>query len=106
MQAISTAGAFDNLDSVEQRHLRNLPSYAFYGVDTELSVAARLAGVPRSAAKQIAETLTQQSPDARSMGSAEFRTKIQAAGSQLWSQALGSRGEAYETVWKILDGVI
>ncbi|HEV7837709.1 MAG TPA: hypothetical protein VGO75_06545, partial [Gemmatimonadaceae bacterium] len=57
MQAISMRGVFDDLPLHEQRELRNLPSYAFYGVDTEPAVTLRLLGVPRAAAAPLSRIL-------------------------------------------------
>ncbi|MGA5349319.1 hypothetical protein ACPCSQ_27140 [Streptomyces griseoincarnatus] len=85
-----------------QRGLRNIPSYAYYGVCTEEAIAMRLAGVPRSAAARMAATIADEG---LTSGPAAARTRLAVLPETAWRSALGGKGPAYRKVWRILDGV-
>ncbi|MEU0104246.1 hypothetical protein ABZ313_02615 [Streptomyces sp. NPDC006251] len=62
----------------------------------------RLAGVPRSAAARMAATVAGED---RTSGPVAARSRLAALPETAWRSALGSKGPAYRTVWRILDGV-
>lgn len=102
LQSLTLGQEFATLTAEAQRELRNIPSYAFYGVRTEDAIAMRLAGVPRSAAARMAATIATED---RTSGPAAARSRLSALPETAWRSALGSKGPAYRTVWRILDGV-
>ncbi|MFM9493394.1 DEAD/DEAH box helicase [Streptomyces galilaeus] len=114
LQSLTFGGDFATLPAQTQRELRNVPSYAFYGVRSEEAIAMRLAGVPRSAAHRMAVALTPDGDrggdgawDGDHTGSAQarIRTRLAALPESGWQTALGAKGTAYRKVWQILDGV-
>lgn len=108
LQSLTLGQDFATLPAETQRELRNIPSYAFYGVRSEVAIAMRLAGVPRSAAGRMAATVAggqdQRRPQSP-LGPAEARTRLAGLSDAVWQSALGPKGPAYRTVWRILDGV-
>jgi replicative superfamily II helicase len=108
IQSLTLRDAFNDASQDEQRRLRNLPSFAYYGVNSEAAVAACLLGVPRTAASALASTLLSAVPNPpTARGSDEsIREKIRASTSEDWVRALGERGQDYFRAWKILEGTV
>jgi hypothetical protein len=104
MQALTLRGVFDDLDDTRQRELRNLPSFAFYGVNSESAVALRLLGVPRSAAHGLAEGLGLPATGAVGASIPELRARLTSMTDQAWATAMGDLGPAYRRMWNILNG--
>lgn len=106
LQALSLGENVENLPADEQRELRNLPSYAYYGVNTEDAVMLRLLNVPRLAASGLSRSLLQQrGPDEDSSARlALARGQLLASGEEVWRSALGTLGPDYYRVWQIIDG--
>lgn len=102
LQSLTLGQEFAALHPDTQRELRNIPSYAFYGVRSEEAIAMRLAGVPRSAAARMAVAAI---GDGSHTSAAEARTRLAALPETAWRSALGPKGPAYRKVWRILDGV-
>lgn len=97
MQSLTVSG---NDEAAAQRY-RNLPAYAFYGVNSEPDIALRLVGVPRGVTPELRtalgltdETLAPQTARARLRGLTE----------EQWTSALGAKGTHYRRAWTILDG--
>ncbi|MER6755475.1 DEAD/DEAH box helicase [Micromonospora echinofusca] len=101
LQSLSIRDAFDNADSDEQRRLRNLPAFAYYGVNSEGAVAARLLGVPRTAAGAIARAMSGQANAQESL-----RENLRASTADQWVEAMGPPGRDYFRAWRILEGVV
>ncbi|MFD5338780.1 DEAD/DEAH box helicase [Streptomyces hawaiiensis] len=102
LQSLTLGQEFATLSAETQRELRNVPSYAFYGVRSEEAIAMRLAGVPRSAAARMATAIAGGRNLTRLV---ETRTRLAALPDPAWQSALGPKGPAYRKVWRILDGV-
>ncbi|MGW9492979.1 DEAD/DEAH box helicase [Streptomyces prasinus] len=102
LQSLTLGRDFATLSADDQRELRNIPSYAYYGVRTEDAVAMRLAGVPRSAAALMAAAIADGGSSTGSPAAA--RARLAALPETGWRSALGHQGSAYRTVWRILDG--
>ncbi|MGW2961229.1 DEAD/DEAH box helicase [Streptomyces sp. NPDC001220] len=101
LQSMTIGDSFNNLTEDRQRELRNVPSYAFYGVANEQEISMRLLGVPRSAAPKMASAVFGE----RQASLGEARRRLGATNENSWRAALGASGGAYYHVWKILDGV-
>ncbi|MFJ6579547.1 DEAD/DEAH box helicase [Streptomyces sp. NPDC091368] len=101
LQSLTLGREFAELHADTQRELRNIPSYAFYGVRTEDAIAMRLAGVPRSAAARMAVAVAGEESH---VALAEARARLSALPTAAWRSALGPKGPAYRRVWRILDG--
>ncbi|MEW2239767.1 DEAD/DEAH box helicase [Streptomyces sp. NPDC026666] len=102
LQSLTLGQEFATLPVETQRELRNIPSYAFYGVRSEDAIAMRLAGVPRSAAGRLALAIVGDQGRARPV---DARARLAALPDAAWQSVLGARGTAYQKVWRILDGV-
>jgi hypothetical protein len=114
MEAMTLSGRFEEMPEQRQRELRNLPSFAYYGVNTEEAVALRLLGVPRTAATALAPVVG-RSVDANDATHetvplastvAQMRERLAGTSTETWNTVLGPRGSAYRTVWQIVDGSI
>ncbi|MFI6434140.1 DEAD/DEAH box helicase [Streptomyces sp. NPDC050759] len=101
LQSLTLGQEFAALPPEAQRELRNIPSYAFYGVRSEEAIAMRLAGVPRSAAARMASAAR----DGSATAPVEVRTRLAGLPDAAWQSALGPKGPAYRRIWQILDGV-
>ncbi|MFF0434623.1 DEAD/DEAH box helicase [Streptomyces sp. NPDC004327] len=101
LQSLTLGREFAELHADTQRELRNIPSYAFYGVRTEDAIAMRLAGVPRSAAARMAVAVAGEESH---VALAEARARLSALPTAAWRSVLGPKGPAYRRVWRILDG--
>jgi hypothetical protein len=107
LQSISLAGVFDELSPEEQRQLRGLPAYAYYGVGDEASVALRLLGVPRTVAPSLARSFPLGEARSDPNGPARFsllREQLKRSQADDWVRAAGERGRDYYAVWRILEG--
>lgn len=100
MQSLSIGSAIDELEETEQRRIRSLPSYAFYGVNTESAVGMRLIGVPRRAA--IA--LSVEGELTGSLSPAILRRELRSTSTDIWRRAMGEVGSSYQRCWQIIDG--
>ncbi|AUA14296.1 DEAD/DEAH box helicase [Streptomyces malaysiensis] len=101
LQSMTIGEDFEQMSEDHRRELRNLPSYAFYGVASEQQISMRLLGVPRSASPKMAAALFGE--DSPSLS--EARSRLAACGETTWRSTLGAAGSSYYQVWKILDGV-
>ncbi|MFB8017285.1 DEAD/DEAH box helicase [Streptomyces rubiginosohelvolus] len=101
LQSMTIGERFNDLTEDRQRELRNVPSYAFYGVASEQEISMRLLGVPRSAAPRMAVSVL----GGRDASLGEARRRLAGTTEATWRAALGSSGSSYFQVWKILDGV-
>ncbi|QVW35182.1 DEAD/DEAH box helicase [Geobacter sulfurreducens] len=101
LQAMTFGDDFDQLNEADQQTLRNLPARVFYGVNTDEAIALRLLGVPRGAAQPLAQSLGA----ARGVPLPQLRAQLAQADAGVWTQALGSSGQDYFRIWKVLEGV-
>lgn len=97
MQSLTVSGG---VEEAAQRY-RNLPAYAFYGVNSEPDIALRLVGVPRGVTPQLrgALGLTHET-----LAPATVRTQLRGLTDEQWVGALGAKGTQYKRAWNILDG--
>lgn len=101
LQSMTIGDRFEELSEARKRELRNVPSYAFYGVSSEQEISMRLLGVPRSAAPRMSAAVY----GGQQLTLSEARNRLAATNEQSWRSTLGASGSAYFQVWKILDGV-
>jgi hypothetical protein len=85
---------------LEDEHIKNLPSKAFYGVNSDEAIVMRLLGIPRLAASSMARMYTV----AENTPLPQIRTKLLSLQDSDWQQALGESGTVYKKVWRILEG--
>lgn len=105
IQAMTLRGQNQSESDDNLRGLRNLPSFAYYGVSNEQAVALRLLNVPRTAAdklSQLPDLVQTQPTDAAGIASA--RQWVRTSTESHWTRALGAQGANYHRVWQILDG--
>lgn len=102
LQSLTVGNALDEMSLEDQRRFKNLPAFAYYGVNSEGAVAARLLGVPRTAARAIAQAM--EGPGIRSQ--ATFRERLRSSTEAQWINAMGPRGRDYFRAWRILEGVV
>lgn len=100
LQSLTWKDDFDKLPEEQQRHLRNIPAKAFYGVNDDRALMLRLLGVPRQAATPLVELLNVNLKDPLP----EVRQRLRQSGMSLWQNALGELGPSYYHAWKILEG--
>ena len=82
--------------------LRNLPSWVYYGVNSDKAIALRLLGVPRAAAARLAGSMG----DFLSEPLTNVRSRLREMDEAAWLQALGEReGVIYREVWRVLEGL-
>jgi hypothetical protein len=98
LQAMTFGDRVDELTEVEQQTLRNLPARVFYGVNSDEAIALRLLGVPRTAAPDLVESLSETEI------SQSLPALRQALGQRVWERAMGDSGRDYYRVWRILQG--
>lgn len=92
----------NNLSEEEMSALRNLPSWVYYGVNTDKAIALRLLGVPRTAATKMAENMG----DILDQSITNIRRHLRGMDELSWGKALGKQnGEIYRKVWRILEGL-
>ena len=86
----------------QMRSLRNLPLYAYYGVNSDGTIALRLLGVSRGAATRLANHL--EGLQAQPLASA--RGRLRQMNAQMCQDALGEQeGRIYRDVWRTLEGL-
>jgi len=98
LQSMTFGDRLEELTELEQQTLRNLPARVFYGVNSDEAIALRLLGVPRTAAPDLAGSLS----DAEK--SQPLPVLRQALDQRVWERALGDSGRDYYHVWRILQG--
>lgn len=82
--------------------LRNLPSWVFYGVNSDEAIALRLLGVPRAAATKLAGGMG----EVLSEPLTNVRSHLRQMDEKEWQQTLGEQeGKIYRSVWRILEGL-
>jgi replicative superfamily II helicase len=82
--------------------LRNLPSWVYYGVNSDRAIALRLLGVPRAAAARLAGSMG----DFLSEPLTNVRVRLRQMDEAAWHQALGvHEGGIYRGVWRVLEGL-
>jgi hypothetical protein len=110
IQSLTLGETFESATPAEQKRLRNLPSFAYYGVNTEGAVAARLLGVPRTAAAPLATALLSRTihefEDARTDSGPSIQEQIRSSTADDWEMALGAPGRDYFRAWRILEGTV
>lgn len=99
LSALLATTASDMPDD-ERIELVNLPSKVFYGVSTDKAIALRLLGVPRRAAKLLAESLITRVSEPLS----SVRQRLADLSDAGWNEALGRTGAVYRRAWRIMDG--
>jgi hypothetical protein len=100
LQSLTLGDSFDTMSAEDQRVLRNLPARVYYGVNSDEAVALRLLGVSRTAAAPLARSLHVVASEPLN----DVRSKLRAAGVDIWEAALGDRGKSYHRVWSIIEG--
>ena len=100
LQSLTIGDAFEEMSPEEQRRLRNLPARVYYGVNSDEAVALRLLGVPRTAALPMVQSLGVDADESLHA----VRAKLRSAPGDIWTSALGERGESYRRVWSIIEG--
>ena len=90
------------LTEEQMKTLKNLPSWVYYGVNSDEAIALRLLGVPRSAATRLARSMG----DLLEQPLANVRKHLINMDETTWRQALGERkGGTYRKVWRVLEGL-
>ncbi|HHL34486.1 MAG TPA: hypothetical protein ENJ30_09015 [Desulfobulbaceae bacterium] len=91
----------NDLPEEDYKQLSNLPSRAFYGVNSDTAIVLRLLGIPRTAASPMAVYLTSEMQ--RPITKVRETLKRMPLGD--WENALGDSGVIYQKVWRILEGM-
>lgn len=90
------------LSEEEMITIRNLPSWVYYGVNSDEAIALRLLGVPRAAATRLAGSMS----DLLGVPLTNVRNRLREMDEATWRQALGEReGGIYREVWRVLEGL-
>ena len=90
------------LTEEQMKPLKNLPSWVYYGVNSDEAIALRLLGVPRSAATRLAGSMG----NLLDQPLANVRSQLGNMDEKAWGQALGERGGGiYRKVWRVLEGL-
>ena len=86
----------------QMKTLKNLPSWVYYGVNSDEAIVLRLLGVPRSAVASLAGSMG----DLLEQPLANVRSHLGNMDEKAWRQALGEReGGIYREVWRVLEGL-
>jgi hypothetical protein len=101
LQAMTLKEEFDRMPEDQQVSVRNLPSRAFYGVNTDPAITLRVLGVPRNAAQPLADELGIRG---NSYSLLDIRESL-SDNEMVWTRALGDAGQDYRRVWQILEAV-
>ena len=91
----------NDLPEEEFKKLSNLPSQVFYGVNSDDAIVMRLLGIPRTAAKPLANYCKTDANESLPA----LRNRLKSLTDTDWSQALGTNGQIYRKVWHILEGI-
>ncbi|MDC4461785.1 DEAD/DEAH box helicase [Acinetobacter baumannii] len=89
-----------DLPEDELKKLSNLPSQVFYGVNSDEAIVMRLLGIPRTAAKPLADYCKTDIKESLP----SLRNRLKNLTDTDWNQALGENGQIYRKVWHILEG--
>ncbi|MDH5542044.1 MAG: DEAD/DEAH box helicase [Nitrospinota bacterium] len=90
------------LSEKEMSTLRNLPSWVYYGVNSDKAIALRLLGIPRTAAVRLAGSMG----DFLGGPITNVRSRLREMDEAAWRKALGeSEGGIYREVWRVLEGL-
>ncbi|WP_395639010.1 DEAD/DEAH box helicase [Pseudolysinimonas sp.] len=100
IQSLTLAGSDSAEDPATRERLRNIPSFALYGVSSERAVALRLMGVPRSATDPLMRLYGASSP--ADFGS--LRTWLRSTRESDWTAAIGQAGASYFRAWRASEG--
>ena len=100
LQSLTIGDSLEGQSEEAARQIRNLPSWIYYGVNSNEAMAVRMLGVPRTAAAQIAAKVEVQASDSISV----VRQKLKHADLEAWVAAIGSKGATYHRVWQIIEG--
>jgi len=89
----------NKINDEDYKLLRNLPSWVFYGVNSDRAIIMRLLGVPRLAADSIANEcyFSDETP------LCQIRSQLKKLHDYNWQNALGDNGLLYKKVWDILE---
>ncbi len=90
-----------NISEDQMKELQNLPSWVYYGVNSDKAITLRLLGVPRTAAVRLAENMD----DCINMPLPSVRSHLREMDKVAWHKALGEQGVLYRKVWRILEGL-
>jgi hypothetical protein len=101
LQSLTIGSAIDELNTVEQRTVRNLPSRIYYGVNSDAAIDLRLLGVPRKAAQPLADAMAHEEA---AHGITNVRTRLVNLDGAGWQAALGPIGHTYRRAWRIIEG--
>jgi hypothetical protein len=86
----------------DRQALNNIASRIYYGVSDDEAIALRLLGVPRLAAKPMADQL--KGINQRPL--VDIREELRNQDTSVWNKALGAdKGNIYRKVWRILEGL-
>lgn len=89
------------LSDHEFNSLRNVPSFVYYGVNSDQSVVLRLLGVPREASTRLPKIM--ENITNRPLG--DVRKELINMNERDWNKAFGNEsGSMYYKVWKVLEG--
>lgn len=91
----------NDLPEEDYKQLSNLPSRAFYGVNSDSAIVLRLLGISRTAAAPMADHLS----DEIRQPLTQVRETIKNMPTNIWRDALGDSGTIYRKVWRILEGI-
>jgi hypothetical protein len=101
LQAMTLKEGFDRMPEEQKMSVRNLPSRAFYGVNTDSAIALRVIGVPRNAAQSVANELGRE---IFSSSLPQIRSRL-SEDETVWTRALGDAGQDYRRVWHIVESI-
>lgn len=101
LSALLSSTATDATEE-EFKELSNLPARVYYGVNSDDAMILRLAGVPRIASNELAQTLE----NLKNESVTSVRNTLKNAGEALWQRAMGDeKGRVYHKVWSVLEGL-
>jgi hypothetical protein len=101
LQAMTLGENADRMTEEERTSVRNLPSRAYYGVNSDSAITLRVIGVPRNAAQPLANELGKS---VLSSSLSDIRQDL-SKDESIWTRALGDPGQDYRRVWQILEAV-
>jgi replicative superfamily II helicase len=104
LQTLTFREELEKLPEFEQKNLRNLPARVFYGVNSNDAITLRLLGIPRKAAHPLAGELRQQGIMTQDSPLSTLRSHLAQVDATVWHRAMGSVGQDYYRIWKIIEG--